>query len=133
MKTILKTITYLALTIIGAYAALFILKTIDSHGITDRFNPLVKEDVSYVKTTEVSTRMDDRLRSYSQSAFNKEGKETQLMYTATFDVKPHRYLKITHKGHHVETFEEVEKGQVPKKSIRQIESIIACLYYMVQL
>lgn len=61
MKTILKTITYLALTIIGAYAALFILKTIDSHGITDRFNPLVKEDVSYVKTTEVSTRMDDRL------------------------------------------------------------------------
>lgn len=133
MKTILKTITYLALTIIGAYAALFILKTIDSHGITDQFNPLVKEDVSYVKTTEVSTRMDDQLRSYSQSAFNKEGKETQLMYTATFDVKPHRYLKITHKGHHVEAFEEVEKGQVPKKSIRQIESIIACLYYMVQL
>lgn len=133
MKTILKTITYLALTIIGAYAALFILKTIDSHGITDQFNPLVKEDVSYVKTTEVSTRMDDQLRSYSQSAFNKEGKETQLMYTATFDVKPHRYLKITHKGHHVETFEEVKKGQVPKKSIRQIESIIACLYYMVQL
>ncbi len=62
----------------------------------------------------------------------KKGKETQLMYTATFDVKPHRYLKITHKGHHVETFEEVEKGQM-KKSIRQIESIIACLYYMVQL
>ena len=76
--------------------------------------------------------MDDQLRSYSQSAFNKEGKETQLMYTATFDVKPHRYLKITHKGHHVETFEEVEKGKY-LKSIRQIESIIACLYYMVQL
>ncbi len=55
MKTILKTITYLALTIIGAYAALFILKTIDSHGITDQFNPLVKEDDSYVKTTEVVT------------------------------------------------------------------------------
>ena len=36
------------------------------------------------------------------------------MYTATFDVKPHRYLKITHKGHHVETFEEVEKEEVPK-------------------
>lgn len=76
--------------------------------------------------------MDDQLRSYTQSAFNKEGKETQLMYTATFDVKPHRYLKITHKGHHVETFEEVEKEEVPK-SIRQTESIIACLYYMVQL
>lgn len=73
MKTILKTITYLALTIVGAYAALFILKTIDSHGITDQFNPLVKEDDSYVKTTEVS-RMDDQLRSYTQSAFNKEGK-----------------------------------------------------------
>ncbi|HCW7617463.1 TPA: YxeA family protein [Staphylococcus aureus] len=131
MKTILKTITYLALTIIGAYAALFILKTIDSHGITDQFNPLVKEDDSYVKTTEVSTRMDDQLRSYSQSAFNKEGKETQLMYTATFDVKPHRYLKITHKGHHVETFEEVEKGRSTKESIRQTESIIASLYYMV--
>ncbi|HCZ1880296.1 TPA: YxeA family protein [Staphylococcus aureus] len=114
MKTILKTITYLALTIIGAYATLFILKTIDSHGITDQFNPLVKEDVSYVKTTEVSTRIDNQLRSYSQSAFNKEGKETQLMYTATFDVKPHRYLKITHKGHHVETFEEVPKKALAK-------------------
>ncbi|UXV56019.1 YxeA family protein [Staphylococcus aureus] len=120
MKTILKTITYLALTIIGAYAALFILKIIDSHGITDQFNPLVKEDDSYVKTTEVSTRMDDQLRSYSQSAFNKEGKETQLMYTATFDVKPHRYLKITHKGHHVETFEEVEKEEVPKKALDKL-------------
>lgn len=117
MKTILKTITYLALTIIGAYAALFILKTIDSHGITDQFNPLVKEDDSYVKTT---TRMDDQLRSYTQSAFNKEGKETQLMYTATFDVKPHRYLKITHKGHHVETFEEVEKEEVPKKALDKL-------------
>ncbi|CXP67318.1 exported protein [Staphylococcus aureus] len=116
MKTILKTITYLALTIVGAYAALFILKTIDSHGITDQFNPLVKEDDSYVKTTEVSTRMDDQLRSYTQSAFNKEGKETQLMYTAT----PHRYLKITHKGHHVETFEEVEKEEVPKKALDKL-------------
>ncbi|MBE5666159.1 YxeA family protein [Staphylococcus sp. SS87] len=120
MKTILKTITYIALTIIGAYATLFILKTIDSHGVTDQFNPLVKKDDSYVKTTEVSTRMDDQLRSYNQSAFNKEGKETQLMYTATFDIKPHRYLKITHKGHHVETFEEVEKGQVPKKALEKL-------------
>ncbi|UMT78507.1 YxeA family protein [Staphylococcus roterodami] len=120
MKTILKTIIYIALTIIGAYATLFILKTIDSHGVTDQFNPLVKKEDSYVKTTEVSTRMDDQLRSYNQSAFNKEGKETQLMYTATFDIKPHRYLKITHKGHHVETFEEVEKGQVPKKALEKL-------------
>ncbi|MGT0202394.1 YxeA family protein [Staphylococcus aureus] len=119
MKTILKTITYLALTIIGAYAALFILKTIDSHGITDQFNPLVKEDDSYVKTTEVLMRTVTT-RSYTQSAFNKEGKETQLMYTATFDVKPHRYLKITHKGHHVETFEEVEKEEVPKKALDKL-------------
>lgn len=36
------------------------------------------------------------------------------MYTATFDVKPHRYLKITHKGHHVETFEEVPKKALAK-------------------
>ncbi len=114
MKTILKTITYLALTIIRTYAALFILKTIDSHGITDQFNPLVKED-DYVKTTEVSTRMDDQLRSYTQSAFNKEGKETQLMYTATFDVKPHRYLKITHKGHHVETLKKLKRKKYLKK------------------
>ncbi|HCY1221294.1 TPA: hypothetical protein O0845_002245 [Staphylococcus aureus] len=54
MKTILKTITYLALTIIGAYAALFILKTIDSHGITDQFNPLVKEDDSYVESSTLN-------------------------------------------------------------------------------
>ncbi len=123
MKTILKTITYIALTIIGAYATLFILKIIDSHGVTDQFNPLVKKDDSYVKTTEVSTRMDDQLRSYNQSAFNKEGKETQLMYTATFDIKPNRYLKITHKGHHVETFEEVEKGQVPKKALDKLSRL----------
>ncbi len=74
MKTILKTITYLALTIIGAYAALFILKTIDSHGITDQFNPLVKEDDSYVKTTEVSTRMDDQLLVILKVLLIKKGK-----------------------------------------------------------
>ncbi|CDR66682.1 Uncharacterized protein conserved in bacteria [Staphylococcus schweitzeri] len=42
------------------------------------------------------------------------------MYTATFDVKPHRYLKITHKGHHVEVFEEVEKEEVPKKALAKL-------------
>ncbi len=68
-----------------------------------------------LKRQRCLTRMDDQLRSYSQSAFNKEGKETQLMYTATFDVKPHRYLKITHKGHHVETFEEVERKKYQRK------------------
>ncbi|WRN65474.1 YxeA family protein [Staphylococcus aureus] len=120
MKTILKTITYLVLTIIGAYAALFILKTIDSHGITDQFNPLVRRMILMLKRQRCLTRMDDQLRSYSQSVFNKEGKETQLMYTATFDVKPHRYLKITHKGHHVETFEEVEKEEVPKKALDKL-------------
>lgn len=42
------------------------------------------------------------------------------MYTATFDIKPNRYLKIIHKGHHVEVFEEVEKGQVPKKALDKL-------------
>ncbi|MCS5349021.1 YxeA family protein [Staphylococcus aureus] len=120
MKTILKILTYIGLIIFGAYAALFILKTIDSHGITDQFNPLVKKDDSYVKTTEVSNRVDEYLRSYRQNAYNKTGKKTQLTYTATYDLKPNRYLKITHKGHHVETFEEVEKGQVPKKALDKL-------------
>ena len=48
-------------------------KTIDSHGITDQFNPLVKEDDSYVKTTEVSTRMDDQPEVIVKVLFNKEG------------------------------------------------------------
>ncbi|GJF44992.1 YxeA family protein [Staphylococcus argenteus] len=120
MKAILKILTYIALIFIGAYAALFILKTIDSHGVTDQFNPLVKEDDSYVKTTAVSSRIDEQLRSYRQNAYNKTGEMTQLTYTATYDIKPNRYLKITHKGHHVEAFEEVEKKEVPSKILEKL-------------
>ncbi len=58
--------------------------------------------------------MDDQLEVILKVLLIKR-KETQLMYTATFDVKPHRYLKITHKGHHVETFEEVERKKYQRK------------------
>ena len=93
----------------------------NSHGITDQFNPLVKEDVSYVKTTEVSTRMDDQLQVIVKCFFNKEGKG-QLMYTATFDVKRIDTWKL-HKGHHVETFEEVEKGKYLKKALDKLSRL----------
>lgn len=90
-------------------------------GLIDQINPLVKEENSYVKTKKPDKFLEYDRASYTQKAYDKQGKSRNLTFTAAQSLKLDKYLKITHKGAHVATYEEVNKQDIPKKTIKEIE------------
>ena len=90
-------------------------------GLIDQINPLVKEESSYIKTKKPDKFLEYDRASYTQKAYDKQGESRNLTFTAAQSLKLDRYLKITHKGAHVATYEEVNKQDIPKKAIKKIE------------
>lgn len=90
-------------------------------GLIDQINPLVKEESSYIKTKKPDEFLEYDRASYTQKAYDKQGESRNLTFTAAQSLKLDRYLKITHKGAHVATYEEVNKQDIPKKAIKKIE------------
>lgn len=83
--------------------------------IIDQLNPLVRPSESYVKTIAPSRNLEHGYFEYQQDAFDKEGQEIPLIFTADHKLKMNHYLKISHKGKHVITYEEVQKDELPQK------------------
>ena len=111
-------------------------KTSDTAMILDLFNPFVKNTEVYVKTTDEfvdtykATGNDVSINSkeeeethyvYVTTSYNEKGKKRKLKYVS-FGKKlmPNKYLKITTKGQDVRKWEEVEKSEVPKKAIEEL-------------
>lgn len=44
-----------------------------------------------------------------------------MEFISSDELKTNHYLKIKHKGTHVESFEEVDKSEIPKKALNAIE------------
>lgn len=122
MQTLIKLFVYLSVLVIAGYIMLLVLSKIDTSGITDKYNPLVEEKQSYVKTSKAVSKQDAYIRNYSSNGYDMNGNKSRINYTATYDLKLNRYLKINHKGRHVESFEEVDKKEIPKNVLNKIES-----------
>ena len=90
-------------------------------GLIDHINPLVKKESSYVKTKKPDEFLEYDRVSYTQKAYDEQGESRNLTFTASQSLKLDKYLKITHKGAHVATYEEVNKQDIPKKAIKEIE------------
>ncbi|MBB2508405.1 putative protein YxeA [Staphylococcus cohnii subsp. cohnii] len=90
-------------------------------GLIDHINPLVKKESSYVKTKKPDEFLEYDRVSYTQKAYDEQGESRNLTFTASQSLKLDKYLKITHKGAHVATYEEVNKQDIPKKAIEEIE------------
>lgn len=90
-------------------------------GLIDHINPLVKKESSYVKTKKPDEFLAYDRVSYTQKAYDEQGESRNLTFTASQSLKLDKYLKITHKGAHVATYEEVNKQDIPKKAIKEIE------------
>ena len=91
-------------------------------GIIDQINPLVKQENSYVKTKKPDKFLEYDRVSYTQNAYNKYGESRDITFTAAKTLKLDKYLKITHKGAHVATYEEVNEMDIPKKALKEIEN-----------
>lgn len=90
-------------------------------GTLDQLNPLVPKSELYVKTTKPHSVNDYVTASYEQLAADKNGKTRTIQFNGISVLKINRYLKLTNKGAHVETYEEVRRDQVPEKALKEID------------
>lgn len=90
----------------------------------DQINPLVKEKESFVITKQKPDQLLEHNRvSYIQDSVDEKGNITPINFTAIEKLEPNRYLKISHKGKHVKTFEEVNEKQVPLNALRKLHHL----------
>lgn len=86
-------------------------------GVIDQLNPLVPKGEVYVKTTKPEEVNSYGTAKYVQTAADSNGNERTIEYNGLSVLKENRYLKITNKGAHVETYEEIDKQSVPEKAL----------------
>lgn len=120
-KSILTTIIVLAVTIIGLRLFTY-NNTSSAAAIVDRFNPLVKTEVLYTKTTsKYDYKFPDAVSkienfAYVRSCYTKNGKLRKLEYISFGkQLTSEKFLKITAKGQSVLDWEEVSEDQLPEK------------------
>ncbi|GMS53898.1 YxeA family protein [Enterococcus raffinosus] len=120
IKEILGVIAFIAILLFGS---MLYSKNSSSEiaGVMDQLNPLVKESELYVKTTKPQSVNEYGTASYQQLAANKEGETRTIQFNGLSELKTDRYLKLTNKGAHVETYEEVRRDQVPEKALNEID------------
>ena len=120
IKKILGVIAFITILLFGS---MLYSKNSSSEiaGVMDQLNPLVKESELYVKTTKPQSVNEYGTASYQQLAANKEGETRTIQFNGLSELKTDRYLKLTNKGAHVETYEEVRRDQVPEKAFNEID------------
>lgn len=108
----------LLLGLIGLFILVMGCFSLFHNEVTDKLNPLIKEDWVYVKTNESGrltqvgpsgTAGDFKLTGYYNS-----GEQREVKFYAPRGLKEGAYLKVKTKGEYIETFEEVTASNVPK-------------------
>lgn len=113
--------------IIGIFILLVGAKLYANHsasevaGVLDQLNPLVPKSELYVKTVAPQSVNEYGTASYKQLASNKNGQTRTIYFNGLTELKMNRYLKLTNKGAHVETYEELQRDQVPEKALKKID------------
>lgn len=90
-------------------------------GTLDQLNPLVPQSELYVKTTKPQSVNGYGTASYHQTAADQDGHTRMIQFNGLSELKTNRYLKLTNKGAHIETYEEVRRDQVPEKALKEID------------
>ncbi|EPH95436.1 MULTISPECIES: YxeA family protein [unclassified Enterococcus] len=83
----------------------------------DQVNPLVPKGERYVKTKKPDEVNDYGTATYIQQAADENGNAREIRFNGISVLKEERYLKLYTKGGHVETYEEVDKSEVPEKAL----------------
>ncbi|WP_206859424.1 YxeA family protein [Candidatus Enterococcus mangumiae] len=88
--------------------------------VIDQLNPLVTKGEVYVKTKQPDEVNSYGTAKYIQKAVDANGNEREIEFNGISVLKEDRYLKLTNKGAHVETYEEVSREAVPEKVLSVI-------------
>lgn len=87
----------------------------------DRLNILIKKEPSYVVTnSKEAVKQEPGGYMYHQSAISESGEKYDLSYYAGDKLKENAILKLDTKGRFVETWEEVQKDEVPTNVLEKL-------------
>ncbi|MDT2056157.1 YxeA family protein [Enterococcus faecalis] len=90
--------------------------------VVDQLNPFISQSKVYVKTKSYDDINKDDMYSYTQTAADKTGKTRKIIFTSSKELKKGHYLKLSNKGTHINSYEEVQKEQVPEKALKTIDN-----------
>lgn len=90
--------------------------------VVDQLNPFISESQVYVKTKSYDDINKDDMYSYTQTAADETGKTRKIIFTSSKELKKGHYLKLSNKGTHINSYEEVQKEQVPEKALKAIDN-----------
>jgi len=90
--------------------------------VVDQLNPFISQSEVYVKTKSYDDINKDDMYSYTQTAADKTGKTRKIIFTSSKELKKGHYLKLSNKGTHINSYEEVQKEQVPEKALKTIDN-----------
>ncbi|MFC0747701.1 YxeA family protein [Enterococcus faecalis] len=90
--------------------------------LCNRTNPFISESEVYVKTKSYDDINKDDMYSYTQTAADETGKTRKIIFTSSKELKKGHYLKLSNKGTHINSYEEVQKEQVPEKALKAIDN-----------
>ncbi|MCY8222556.1 YxeA family protein [Bacillus haynesii] len=106
MKKTIFLITAVLAVCIGAFLLIH-------NEVTDRFNPLVKKESVYVQINKDGKHLSPGRYEYTLEGYNDTGKEKEITFSASGSLRKNAYLKVDAKGKYVETWEEVQPGDMP--------------------
>jgi len=89
----------------------------------DNVNPAVKIEDVYASTSVKPIRHfigggGEKEYVYELATYNNHGQMRKLTFDSQWVLKPNRYLKINTKGQNVETWEAIDRAEVPS-GVRQ--------------
>ena len=90
-------------------------------GNLDQLNPLVPKSEMYVKTQAPESVNGYGTAHYKQVAATADGQTRMIEFEGLQVLKTERFLKLTNKGAHVETYEEIAKEDVPSAALKEID------------
>ncbi|MDT2584621.1 YxeA family protein [Lactococcus petauri] len=90
--------------------------------VVDQLNPFISQSEVYVKTKSYDDINKDDMYSYTQTAADETGKTRKIIFTSSKELKKGHYLKLSNKGTHINSYEEVQKEQVPEKALKAIDN-----------
>lgn len=89
--------------------------------LVDQLNPFVRQTQVYVKTTDPVSVNGYGTATYQQEAVTEDGNTRPIEFNGLSVLKVDHYLKLTNKGAHVITYEEVSEQSIPAAVLNKLK------------
>ncbi|MDQ0216394.1 uncharacterized protein (TIGR01655 family) [Oikeobacillus pervagus] len=100
-------------TVAIAVVILFSLTFFVKNELADMLNPLVPQKDVFVKIDGSGEKVDVDTFEYTLKGINEDGKETEVTFTASKQLRNEAYLKIDTKRSYVKSWEEIQFNEIP--------------------